>query len=154
MPTFFKKELVSNALYLPTGEKIKFEELAGNLGVISTDEPRFITELNKSAQAHKHGVVAITETDYAELKKKGPPKLTSQPSSLNAQNISSLLSKLAGQKVPAAGVAKPAQAIASRTIEGSQKLTVPDKLPVVMKRKKPNSPDPHPIPQELIQTTT
>jgi len=74
-------------------------------------------------------------------------------SSLNAQNISSLLSKLAGQKVPAAGVAKP-QVAPSRTIEGSQKLTVPDKLPVVMKRKKPNPPDPHPIPQELIQTTT
>lgn len=69
----YRKELVSNAFFSKPGQRVNFETLAGNTGVIAVDsesQPEIFAALEAAANAHRLGVVRISGEDYETLKKK------------------------------------------------------------------------------------
>lgn len=89
---YYKKELVSNRLALPSGKGVAFVKIDGtDTGVLATEDQGLIDELDKAVAAHRGGVVEIDVQTYEELKK-NPRAKPSQIKSLNAQSIRQLLS--------------------------------------------------------------
>lgn len=124
---FYKKELVSNPLSLPDGRRVRFEQIgASDTGVLATEDPGLITELDKAAARHVGGVVEITSEQYQELKK-NPPVERSQIRSLSSQSIRQLLNR------PRPGAAPAAAAIKH---EPSAPMEVPKGLATVSSRRK------------------
>lgn len=68
---YFRKEVLANRLWFQaTGSQIKWEPIAGGQGVYATEFPPIIAELDHAIAKHIGGVVAITESEYTEAKKK------------------------------------------------------------------------------------
>lgn len=73
----FRKELVSNPVMIG-GNRVAFEVLSGNRGVIVLDEEKpedveVIKGLKEFAEKHKFGVVAVSAEEYENVKKNNPP---------------------------------------------------------------------------------
>lgn len=78
---YFRKELLSNPV-LVKGQRVPFEPLSNNRGVIVLDEEKpehaaFIADLKELALKHKFGVVAINAEEYEAQKKTNPPVIPS-----------------------------------------------------------------------------
>lgn len=124
---FYKKELVSNKLGLPGGRAVRFEVIGvSDTGILATEDPGLIAELDKAAASHRGGVVELTEAQYQELKK-NPPGERSRIRSLNSQSIRQLLNRPRQNAVPAA---------AAKAQEPSAPMEVPKGLVTVSSRKK------------------
>lgn len=79
IPTqYFLKELPDQPLYLPSGQKVPWEVVNGDVGILATTDVGLIFQLSNAAADHRGGVVKIEEAQYQELLKK---KLTEQPPS-------------------------------------------------------------------------
>lgn len=76
---YFLKEIVERKLFLPNGAPVQFEVVDGTYGVLATDNPGLIAELDKAIANHVGGVVSISADQHAEAKK----KLSLNPSLLN-----------------------------------------------------------------------
>lgn len=78
---YFYKELVSTALYLPDGGRVKFDDIGDHTGLFATDDEKMGNELEAAVRSGKGGVSEITETEYGELikKKRGLPSLNGLP---------------------------------------------------------------------------
>lgn len=101
---FYKKELLSNRLALPSGKGVQFEPVGTDTGVIATEDPGLTAELDKAASAGRGGVIEITDQQYQELKK-NPPVVPSRMRSLNAQSIRQILgSQNSAGRAPTAAV--------------------------------------------------
>lgn len=71
---YFKKTQIQNAFFAH-GKRVEFEGVEENRGVLAIDDAdeskrELLNALTAAANAHKLGVVAITESDYILLKKK------------------------------------------------------------------------------------
>jgi hypothetical protein len=67
----YKKELLSSKLYIKaTGAPAPFEDIGGDEGILATDNPVYVTELDQAAARHIGGVIPIDEATFNELKKK------------------------------------------------------------------------------------
>ena len=68
---YFKKEVLSNKLYIKaTGAPAPFEPVGGDTGVLATDNPVYVDELDQAAAKGIGGVVVIDQATYEDLKKK------------------------------------------------------------------------------------
>lgn len=91
---FYKKELLSNPLSLPSGRRVRFEALSedSDAGVLATEDSALIAELDKAAAARRGGVVAIDEKTFTDLKK-NPPAGRSRSRPLNGTTVRDLLTQ-------------------------------------------------------------
>lgn len=90
---YYKKELVSNRLALPSGKGVAFVKIDGtDTGVLATEDEGLIAELDKAVAARRGGVVEIDLPTYEELKKNPLAKPT-QIKSLSAQSLKQLLNQ-------------------------------------------------------------
>lgn len=78
MPSWFRKELFSRPIHLPTGHTVPFVEVADDMGVLATDDGYIIAELRKLIERQVGGVTEINAVEYEELKK-NPPAGPSPP---------------------------------------------------------------------------
>lgn len=80
---YFLKEKTSRPLFFPNGAKCPFEPIAGDYGLIATEDNYVVTELDKAAKMNVGGVVPLTEEEYkswAEKKMNSESSLdSSQP---------------------------------------------------------------------------
>lgn len=81
---YFKKELLSNPVWLPSGGKFPFDNIGNNEGVLATDDLILVTEAERAMAAHRGGIIEITVEEYDELIKKkqdspSQPNLPSDP---------------------------------------------------------------------------
>lgn len=143
--TFFKKELFSSKLHLPSGHLVVFEEVGDDMGVIATEDAFLINELKKAQERHVGGVVEINAQQYTELKK-NPPDKPSEPPWLSAQKLT-LQRQLQAERQSVATanvVAEGAKAsdkpviiegkeAASQAPKQSVPLEVPQSIPVLTK---------------------
>lgn len=139
---YYRKELVSNPLRLPSGHIVKFTEVADDTGVLATEEGYLISELNAAIARHVGGVVAIEASEYEELKK-NPPSKPSLPPWLDGQNLPQRLGvqSLAANVVVEDGklsamAQSPKPAAAAPASREGAPLVVPQNIPVTAKVKR------------------
>lgn len=134
---YFKKELFSTKLYLPSGSAVPFSNIGFDTGILATEDGYVLKELDKCLKKKIGGVVELSQNDYEELKKNSLTNLRSQPYS--RPEVNSLVAHLftSPQKSEAAAASEPAP-----IVRDSEPLKVPDKLPVVRKIRKSKAPEP------------
>jgi hypothetical protein len=67
---YFHKEIVTNKIYLPTGDTFPFEHIGDFNGVLQTESDVIINEAEKLIREGRGGVTSITKLEYDELIKK------------------------------------------------------------------------------------
>jgi len=76
---YFRKEIFSNAFYV-RGKAAPFEDIGNNQGLLVLDysaDADLIAALSQAAEAHRGGIVKISEAEYAEKKSRAsliPPR--------------------------------------------------------------------------------
>lgn len=63
---YFKKEMVSNPLYLSSGNKVSFSAVVGTIGYIASDDVALCLSLGEASRLKKGGCSEITEDNYNE----------------------------------------------------------------------------------------
>jgi len=103
---YYKKEVLSNRLYIrATGAPAPFEPVGGDTGVLATDNPVYVDELDQAAAKGVGGVVLIDQATYDELKKKSSAKLSLKNLAKDRFSLSSLNLQLPSNVAVAAGAA-------------------------------------------------
>lgn len=69
MSRFYYKSILSNPIYLSTGNRVTWEPVDNHSGVLKTDDALTITELDATIAKRVGGVTPIEESNYEELKK-------------------------------------------------------------------------------------
>lgn len=68
---YFGKSNIENTISTKAGATIKFEHVEAGRGIIASDDPSVVTELDARARERRGGVYELTAEQYAEeLKKK------------------------------------------------------------------------------------
>ena len=67
---YFHKAMISNPAFTQSGERIMFEHVGGDDGIIATDSQNVIDSLLERIRLRKGGVSELTEEKYKELQKK------------------------------------------------------------------------------------
>ncbi len=92
---YYLKELISNKLWLrATGAPITFEPVGDDQGVLATDNPVIIAELDQAIARHIGGVSVIDQEQYDNFKKKA----LANPSLLNSLRDRAAISGLMFQQ--------------------------------------------------------
>lgn len=76
---YFLKELPENPLYLPTGQKVPWEIVDSDTGILATQDAGLIFQLANCVSQRRGGVVKIEQGRYEELLKKKPEGTSSLP---------------------------------------------------------------------------
>ena len=66
----FKKELVSRPIYTSKGHPIPFQDIGDDIGLLETNDPLLISELDALIRRGGRGVVEVTSDEEWEAQKK------------------------------------------------------------------------------------
>lgn len=80
MIKYFKKRIPKTPIFGTDGTPIKFDLVDANLGVLATDNPQIIADLEKAIAGERGGIIAITVEEYNDLKKNANWTPSSEPS--------------------------------------------------------------------------
>lgn len=134
---YFRKELHSNPIKLPTGHPVPFELVADDTGILATEDGYLISELRNAIARQVGGVYEIGPAEYEELKK-NPPDSPSPPPWLNGQSLRQQLSAnvvVEGKTSPSSAMAQAPKPAAPAPREGAP-LAVPQNIPITSKVKR------------------
>lgn len=130
----FKKRSPLNPVNLSTGRGIRFQDVGGDMGFYTTEDPAIIAEFQAAMAAGRGGVQLSSPEEFAEAEKKKIPSLNSQ---LNSTVIKEL--QTAGKISPGLIPAFPPALVAVDPVVEVAKVepAVPVAAPVpkVVKRK-------------------
>lgn len=65
--SYFKKEIITNPFYLPTGEPLSFRKVNGHIGVYAADNPRVTEILLEASRKRIGGIIEIDEETFRNL---------------------------------------------------------------------------------------
>lgn len=161
---FYLKEIVSTKLYLPTGMAVPFEDIGGSYGLLQTQDPNLIAELDKAVKAHTGGVIPLNEAEYNEwVAKKKSSQSSSQSqtrdrealSPIPFQQIQALRAAGAVADVNVPGINSPNQVAQQAGQQKVEPLTVPSTFtkPKAGKVPRPTG-APSPMPPTAAPTAT
>lgn len=67
---FYAKELVSQKIYSASGAPISFMDVGNDMGILKTDHPYLIDQLDSAIARSIGGILPITEEQFLEYEKK------------------------------------------------------------------------------------
>lgn len=127
---WFKKEGMRRPLYTGKGWPIQFEDIGDDTGVLATNDPYTIKELEKVIQSGRGGVIEINQ-EQAEAEKK---RTTERELHLRRVN---------GSRTPQLRVeGKPSAASPATSAKASPDPSIPDKIPIGAPVVVPEVPEP------------
>lgn len=127
---WFKKEGMRRPLYTGKGWPIQFEDIGDDTGILATNEPYTLKELEKWIQSGRGGVIEITQ-EQAEAEKK---RTTEREQHLRRVN---------GSRNPQIRLeAKPSAASPATSAKASPDPSVPEKIPIGAPVEIPTVPEP------------
>lgn len=95
MIRYYRKEIPTNALHLPTGKRAPFRpSQSGKVGILATADPGLLEHLNASVQRKVGGVVEISENEYLILRDGNPTPIAprrKQPKKLQKARMKTTL---------------------------------------------------------------
>ena len=137
VPTrYFVKEIVSNPIRLKSGRPVPWEEVGDDTGVISTNDPSLIEELESAAKRQVGGIRAVTLEEFEDVKKKSGAEELRKLSLFKANNQFREV-RLAGDAAPVVEL-KPLPA-ASQVSPAGQPIATPTTLPIPAPKSKRRS---------------
>lgn len=138
---FYKKEILSNALWLQfCGAKAKFEDCGNDEGIVATDDARVISELDQAAARSIGGVVVIDEAEYTDLKKKCSERGSLSSLVKERQSLSALsLAGLPRSSLNVAAVGHPSTALAQPPLGWDQPVEKPPEISVETSFSRPTT---------------
>lgn len=162
--SFYLKELVQQPLYLPNGMKVPFEDIGGSYGLLATEDPTLVSELNKAVKSHTGGVIALNEAEYNEWQAKKKASASSSQSQtrdrealspIPFQQIQALRAAGAVADVNVPGINSPHQVAQQAGQQKVEPLTVPSTFtkPKAGKVPRPTG-APSPVPPTAAPTAT
>lgn len=83
---YFIKEIVSNPIRLPSGRKVPWEAVGDDVGVLATNDPQLISELENAARKQIGGVSKVDLAGYEDAKKKSSAEELRKISLFKANN--------------------------------------------------------------------
>jgi hypothetical protein len=131
----FVKELVSNPIRLPSGRPVPWEDVGDDTGVLSTNDPSLITELENAARRQVGGIRLVTAAEMEDVKKKSTVEELHKLSLFKANNQYRGV-RLAGDAAPVVEV-KPLPA--AKVSPAGQPIATPTELPIPTPKSKKRS---------------
>ena len=116
----FLKELPNQALFLPNGAKVPFEDIGGGYGLLATADQYLIAELDKAVRAHTGGVIPLTEAEYAQWNEK--KKLSASSSGLSQPRDREALGPIPFQQLQAIRAAGAAAVVSAPLPPGTPNI--------------------------------
>lgn len=128
----FKKEILSNKVWLPSGKSPQWEPIGNDTGVLATNDANLIFHLTNLAHKQVGGVVAIDAAEYDAIKKNStgpaspPPSPREMSGPVAAPTLAQLLPRHPPVKplTPAAAPAAPVVAEPAAPPPAPQKVRV------------------------------
>lgn len=84
--SYFIKEILSNAIRLPSGRKVPWEPVGDDVGVLATNDPQLISELETASRRGVGGVRQVDLRGYEDAKKKSTAEELRKVSLFRANN--------------------------------------------------------------------